>query len=302
MKEDIITMEYSADYRDKKDFNIEKKQESRTNIKVTARQNLIRKDTYDIKNQNNKKTKKEFAKGVEADSANIVYKMKNKERKKIKILMYKMLLSLFVLAITFTVLIMLVHRFSSLKEDITPIISQNTKSIKNYSEFLAPIVMHDPDPFDLPAKAEKQMKISSSIWRCIIENGTNKYKDYDERGLSLMPVEEIEKACIELFGPNHGVNFKERVFGSFYSLDENEKNFHICAISNHNCYIPYIEEFKPEENILKLTVGYIVREDDFFKEGPDKAQIPTPKKRMIYTLKKDSSSSSYYVESVSKCD
>ena len=44
--------------------------------------------------------------------------------------------------------------------------------------------------------------------------------------------------------------------------------------------------------------GYILREDSFFKEGPEKAQKPTPKKRMIYTLKKSDDKRSFYLESV----
>ena len=298
MEENIFSPNYSADYREKE--NRERKEEekikSRVTTRVVAKNNVY---TERIKNTEKKPTLNISPRKTPSKNFNRDIKIKSRYKESF----YKFLLSLFVLAITFTGLLLIVHRFSYLREDVTPALSSNTVSSANYSEFLAPVVMHDPEPFSSPEKADKQMKISSSIWRCIMKNGTGKYKDYDERGLSLMPVEDIEDACQELFGPNHGVNFKERVFGSFYSIDENERNFHICAISNQNCYIPYIEEKKREdENKLRLTVGYVLREDNFFKDGPEKAQQPTPKKRMIYILRKNNNKGSYFVESVLNCN
>ena len=291
MKEYTSAPNYSVDYRENKhqeESRVDKASRPRTKVvaknKIYINNVKINKNNLDNNTSINKINKKAF-------------RTVSKNQGKYKVLIYKIILSLFVLAITFAATIIIIHKFSSFNEEVTPALGKNINNI-NYSEFLAPIVMHDPEPFNSPEKAEKQMKISSSIWRCIMKNGTEKYQDYDERGLSLMPVEDIEKACEELFGPNHGVNFKERVFGSFYSLDENEKNFHICAISNQNSYIPYIECSEVNGDYLKLTVSYILREDNFFKEGPEKAQKPTPKKRMIYILKKIDDKRSVYLESI----
>ena len=293
-QEDILAPNYSVDYREKRNQEDPEKHEeyqgSRPRTKVVAKNKI-----YINKAKVNKShsAEKDYIGKVRKKT----FKTVTKNQKKYKILVYKFILSLFVLAITFTATVIIIHKFSSFSEEVSPTLAKNVNNI-NYSEFLAPVVMHDPEPFSSPEKAEKQMKISSSIWRCIMKNGTEKYQDYDERGLSLMPVKDIEEACTELFGPKHGVNFKERVFGSFYSLDENEKNFHICAISNQNSYIPYIECSEVNGDLLKLTVSYILREDSFFKEGPEKAQKPTPKKRMIYTLKKSDDNRNFYLESV----
>lgn len=294
MKEYTSAPNYAVDYREKRGQEESAKskeyQGSRPRTKVVAKNKIY---INKVKVNRNNPSKNSYISEVSKKTL----KTATKNQRKYKLLIYKIILSLFVLAITFTATVIIIHKFSSFNEEASPTLAKNVNNM-NYSEFLAPIVMHDPEPFNSPEKAEKQMKISSSIWRCIMKNGTEKYQDYDERGLSLMPVEDIEKACEELFGPNHGVNFKERVFGSFYSLDENEKNFHICAISNQNSYIPYIESSEVSGDYLKITVAYILREDDFFKEGPEKAQKPTPKKRMIYILKKSEDNHTVYLESV----
>ena len=213
-----------------------------------------------------------------------------------------MLLSAFILIVTFTGLIVVINRFSTFEETV-PTSNMHVTSAANFSKFLAPIVMHNPDPFNSPKNADKQMKISSSIWHCVMKNGTNTYKNFDERGLTLIPVKEIETSCEELFGPEHGIDFSQSTFGPFFNMESGEKNFHISTISNQDCYLPYIENITQiNPSTIKLTVGYVVREDPFFTKSPQKAEKPEPKKYMIYILKKNQNKGEYFLNSVVRCD
>ena len=288
---------YTVDYRLEKDNEKEKtSSEKRQTIKVIATPRTVFKYSGTNPSENKLKTKVGNKKS------------KNKIKKagviqKNKILIYKILMSTLFLLMAFFVVIVLINKFSSLKDEVTPTVNTvDNKYEINYSEFLAPIVMHDPDPFISPEKADKQMKISSSIWRCVMKNGVNKYQDYDERGLTLIPVADIENSCTELFGEKNGINFNEQIFGPFYSSNEDEKFFHICAISNQESYLPYIENIKRGNDTVVLKVSYVTREDPFFKENVEKPKEPVAKKQMIYTLKVNENSKNYFLHSVEKCE
>ena len=230
----------------------------------------------------------------------IKFKNKVKLNSKYIIVIKKIIISVLLLLLTLLGLIIVINRFSSLKDPPAAISVSNSIPEINYSEFLAPIVMHDPEPFKDPSKADNQMKISSSIWRCIIKNGTNKYNNFDDRGFSLIPVSEVKSSCTELFGPNNNVNFNERVFGPFYSLDAGEENFHISASSNYNSYVPYIKYIKKDGDSVKLAVGYVLREDPFFsKIGNNKESEPNIKKCMIYKLKENPDTKRFFVQEIS---
>lgn len=294
MGKDLFS-EYTVDYRAAP--KIEKtghlSSKGRQVVKVVAKPNTVLKE-HDIVQFNEFSTKK-----LKNEYKNKKKTLKPKLNIKHKLLIYKILMSFFILSLTLLVTVIIINKFSTLKDEITPTFNITDENEINYSEFLAPVVMHDPKTFGSPEEAENQMKISSSIWRCVMKNGTNKYKEYDDRGLSLIPVDDIKKSCIELFGQNHGVNFTERTFGPFYSFDGNEKFFHICAISNQDSYLPFIEDIKKESNNIIINVSYVLRDDPFFKETTEKPAEPTKKKHMTYEIKSVDNFKSYFLNSVS---
>lgn len=186
---------------------------------------------------------------------------------------------------------------STLSKTASPVNSEVIPS-NDYGNFLASVVMHDPEPFDSPQKADKQMVLASSIWRAIFQNGTQKYDRFDERGFSLISVEDIILACHELFGSEYNINTNERIFGPFYTFEPGDENFHICAISNQNSYLPYIKEAVEENEFLNLKVGYVSRDDKFLKPEPLKTAEPSPLKYMKYKLKKNLATNNYYIYAV----
>ena len=158
--------------------------------------------------------------------------------------------------------------------------------------------MHDPTPFNETNKADINMIISSSIWRTILQNGIDHYKEYDEQGFTLIPVKDIQTSCTDLFGPSYTINTNEKIYGSFYSYTPAEPNFHIGAISNLDTYAPYTEEITEENDDLDLTVAYLSRDDKYFSTDETKSDTPNPVKRMKYRLKINKDTQKFYIYSI----
>lgn len=187
--------------------------------------------------------------------------------------------------------------FISISSNVNESVETDILSSGSFSDFLSAVVMHDPEPFSNPEKADRQMVISSGIWRSIIKNGPQKYDKFDEKGCSLIPFNDVLNSCKELFGDNYKLDKSQSLFGPFYTFSSNDEFFHISAISNQDSFLPYVESSKEEGEILSLKVGYLSREDNYFKSGNDKSTEPSPIKYMKYNLKKNKAGK-YYIFSL----
>lgn len=180
----------------------------------------------------------------------------------------------------------------------TTCVISNSPTFTKYNNYIAPVVMHNPDPFNESEKANINMVISSSIWRTILQNGTDHYKEFDEQGLTLIPINDIQTACTDLFGPTYNINTNENIYGPFYSYTIGEKNFHISAISNLGTYVPHIEEIIEEGDDLNLNVSYLSRDDKYLSTDESKSDTPTPVKSMKYKLKINKDTNKYYIYAI----
>lgn len=174
----------------------------------------------------------------------------------------------------------------------------NSPTYAKYNNFIAPVVMHDPEPFSTISEVDSDVIISSSIWRNIFQNGIENYKEFDEQGLTLIPLDDIQNAAVDLFGPAATINASENIFGPFYFYKSGESNFHISTISNLGTFVPCVEEITEKNDELILNISYLSREDKFFSAGNDKADTPTPVKQMIYKMKVNSDTNKYYISKI----
>ena len=186
--------------------------------------------------------------------------------------------------------------FSAINRSTSVIIDSSTYT--KYNNYIAPVVMHDPHPFNSPQEAGSDMIISSCVWRNIFQNGADYYKDVDEQGLTLMPMSDIKSAAIDLFGTDSVVKTTENIYGNFYSYTQGEDCFHIGPISNLGTFVPHIEEITEKDNDLSLLVSYLSREDKFLSTGEDKSETPEPIKQMIYKLKLNDTNNKYCIYAV----
>lgn len=174
----------------------------------------------------------------------------------------------------------------------------DSSTYAKYNNYIAPVVMHDPTPFNSPQEAKPDMIISSCIWRNIFQNGADYYKEVDEQGLTLMPISEVKNAAIDLFGTESVVKTTENIFGNFYSYTQGEEFFHIGPISNLGTFVPHIEEITEKNDELNLLVSYLSRDDK--NTGEDRSEMSVPIKQMIYKLKLNDKNNKYYIYAVEK--
>lgn len=182
----------------------------------------------------------------------------------------------------------------------TAAVVSNSPTNTKYGSYIAPVVMHDPPPFDDSSHLDANVKIAASIWRNIFQKGASTYKELDAEGLTLMPASDVQSACTELFGPNATINTIESVRGQFFSHTAGDDCFHISATSNAGSLVPHVDDIIEEDDALSLAVSYFSRDEKNLKAGDNKAAAPSPVKRMVYNLRLDEGTNKYYIHSVSR--
>ncbi len=271
--------EYSMDYRNSssnRTITKEKRQTQKVVGSVRNNKPLI----YDKDHQDNR---------INKDTEEYEGTLKTKKIKKRKVILYRLTFGCIILFLSLVGVIIVTSTFNRTASVVS------NSDLDKYSSFIAPVVMHDPVPFDSIENADKQMVISSSIWRTILQNGVDNYNSFDDAGMVLIPVEDINKSCGELFGPNCKINTQEEIFGPFFSFSKGEENFHIGAISNLGTYIPRVENIKEEGDLVVLKVAYLSRDEKNI-ESPEKHSEPN--KFMTYKLKLNEETDKLYIYSI----
>ena len=280
-------IEYNVDYRTEDKISVQKSKAITTSI---PKEDLSKKYFHKDKNVRIPISfDKENKKASELDVGTIKVSRYTSSR----INFYKILFAsiTIILAVLGTIIL-----FSAINRSTSVIIDSSTYA--KYNNYIAPVVMHDPHPFNSPKEAGSDMIISSCVWRNIFQNGADYYKDVDEQGLTLMPMSDIKSAAIDLFGTDSVVKTTENIYGNFYSYTHGEDYFHIGPISNLGTFVPHIEEITEKNNDLSLLVSYLSREDKFFSTGEDKSETPEPIKQMIYKLKLNDTNNKYCIYAV----
>lgn len=276
-------IEYKADYRttDKKTATLSADTKSRTSINANKRPS------------NESEIKIKAAEAIRNQKAADCIAIKISEINKRQLGMHR----IFFAGITIILTVVGVIILLSAMNRTTSVISDSPTYTK-YNNFIAPVVMHDPKPFSEISEVNPDLIISSSIWRSIFQNGIENYKEFDDQGLTLIPLKDIQDAATELFGPATIINTSENIFGPFYSCNSGENNFHISTISNLGTFVPHIEEMTEKNDELILNVSYLSRENKFFSAGNDKTDTPTPVKQMIYKMKLNAATNKYYISEI----
>lgn len=315
LKEESNVIEYNVDYRDNTtkpiksetitktklkqkstteipdiksfDKNISTRKKTNSSIKIISEPHKKSSNNYNeypkIKIISHKDEREETQRG---------YISTTKKTKK-QIGLYQILFACVTMILSFTGIIILLSAMNR-----TTSVINDSPTFSKYNNYIAPVVMHNPEQFNETEKANTDTVISSSIWRTILQNGIENYKELDDQGLILIPVNDIQNACTDLFGPNYNINTTENIYGPFYSYIEGESSFHISAISNLGTYVPYIDEITEEDDCLSLKVSYLSRDDKYLSTDKDKPESPTPVKQMKYKLKINDTTNKYYIYAI----
>lgn len=181
------------------------------------------------------------------------------------------------------------------------LIESKSEKMAVYEEFIAPVIMNDPDTFDDITKANMEQLLSIAIWSVIDKGADPEKYEYTDGGM-LMPQKEVEEMFISLFGSEiklthctvdggEGVEFK-------YS--EKKKCYIIPITGITPIYLPDVTEAKEKDNTIVLNVGYLAS-SDWVQDSEGNMVPPEPGKYMKITLGKNSDGS-FYVRAIQTAD
>ena len=175
---------------------------------------------------------------------------------------------------------------------------KNAEKYSVYEEFIAPVIMNDPDTFDDVTLADAGQLLSIAIWYVLDSNPEpNKY-EYTDDGM-LLPQKEVEEKFTSLFGnevkiihsnvDGGGIDFK-------YSAKKKAYLIPITGITP--IYTPKVIDANEKSSSIELTVGYL-HSGDWQQDSDGNMTAPEPGKYMKITLGKNSDGS-LFVRAIQK--
>ena len=168
-------------------------------------------------------------------------------------------------AILFAVMI-LVSALSTVITGFHNIGGANEKKTE-YSQFIEPVVLNDPAPFESLEKADNQMLLESAIWRVLgqMSQAEDQEQAYtqDATGKIVVPAERVAQAGRELFGNNVEIKMDvliESDGSAIYYYDSIENTFHI-SIGGIVGPSAVITKMAQKSDYVSLVVGYVLQDE-----------------------------------------
>lgn len=184
----------------------------------------------------------------------------------------------------------------SLFKDMT----DNSVQKEEYEEFLRPVVMYDPDPFDDVRSADITQLVNAAIWSLITQSNSTEsfsYSTGDNMGI-LIPVEQVTAEFIRLFGNETDIASQyDSIDMSSHDItyDSAQGGFIIPITSLEVAYTPEVYEIEKKANSIILSVGYIGSKAWAEINGGEYV-APQPDKFMKITLRQGEKG--YYIASI----
>lgn len=163
---------------------------------------------------------------------------------------------------------------------------------EQYEEFVAPVIMNDPDTFDDVTMADKNQLVAITIWSILEENNDPDKYDFIEGGM-LLPQKEVEEKFRKLFGPDVALNHSTVDGGGIEFKYSEKKSCYIIPITGITpIYTPQVTDIDKKGNSVVLTVGYLAGED-WVQDSNGKMIPPEPSKYVRVTLRKNNDGELY---------
>ncbi|MCC8042330.1 MAG: hypothetical protein LIO69_02215 [Oscillospiraceae bacterium] len=160
-------------------------------------------------------------------------------------------------------------------------IVNNTKQKNEFAEFIYPVVICDPAPFDASQRMKNETVISAAIWDIILYEDQSKYET--EFDYIIVPEVEIEQHAVKLFGA--GLTIEHTTIASIdlsFYYDEESSSYRIPSNPKYFSYSPTVTEITKSGNVYTLTVGYISPTPSWLAQTS--SETPEPEKYVEYTL------------------
>ena len=164
----------------------------------------------------------------------------------------------------------------------------NKAQKEEFEQFIYPLVMLDPPPFDSVDKLDEKTLLTASIWNLLKNEDTGKYPQ-DEFGFITVPQTDVESYAAKLFGKDVKVNHQSLGDAEYaFEYDEEAKSYLIPSTPSFPPYTPRVEKIEKNKNTYQLTVDYIPSGNIWGQDVQGKKYEPDAAKTMIYMLQKNS--------------
>lgn len=177
---------------------------------------------------------------------------------------------------------------------------EHSDKYDSYKEFIAPVIMNDPDAFDDVINANQSQLISISIWS-LLKGDINPDSFENKNGGMLVPASLIEEEFTKLFGkdvtPVHQT--VEGGEGIQFEYSKKDKGYIVPITGITALYSPMIADVSEKGSSTILTVGYLASEDWRQAENGDMI-APEPVKYMKIYLRKNGDD--FYISSIKQTD
>lgn len=173
---------------------------------------------------------------------------------------------------------------------------KNAEKYAAYEEFIAPVIMNDPDTFDDVTLADINQLISITIWSVLDGNMEPDRYEYTDSGM-LLPEKAVEEKFVSLFGSEVKLVHSSVDGGGIEFRYSEQKKAYIIPITGITpIYTPKIIDVNEKSSYTVLTVGYLYSSD--WQQDSDGNMVPPePGKYMKITLGKNPDGT-YYVRAV----
>ena len=165
----------------------------------------------------------------------------------------------------------------------------NQRQKSTFEDFLTPVVMFDPVPFEDPSDIEIQRLLLYSMWTVLSDDKSLDYSRDEVNGTLLVPASDLEAAAYKLF--------RDKVVLAHQSFSDNETTYFYDA--ERNTYQvptygflytprPEVVEIEKTDDMYQLLVSYTPPDNawsSIYKGGG----TMFPNKIMLFTLGQDDS-------------
>lgn len=207
-----------------------------------------------------------------------------------------LIVGLMILALAFVgVVSLVITAGNSISKSID---EKNAEKYSFYEEFIAPVIMNDPDTFDDITLADSGQLLSIAIWTVLDSNPEPEKYEYTDEGM-LLPEKEVEETFVSLFGNEVKIIHSNVDGGGIdFKYSEKKKAYLIPITGVTPIYTPKVSDVKEKSSSVELTVGYL-HSSDWQQDSKGNMTAPEPGKYMKITLGKNSDGS-YFLRAIQK--
>lgn len=172
-------------------------------------------------------------------------------------------------------------------------LTDNSKLLRQIERQIQPVMMFDPVPFDNIQDVDNKVLVKTSIWSCMHSDKRGSYT-YDDNGMILIPVSDVEVAAVKLYGPEVKLTHTSLdEDGISYTYDAENNVYRVPMMAQGGYYTPMVVDMQKNGDVYEVTVGYVAPGASWTTTEDGDSYTPTPDKYMIYRMKKEDGE--YYI-------